>query len=95
MWIVNDKKTWHIGYIIDLDKDDDGMCSVDHLECVQKENNELWHFPKKEDACKVDLGQIIGIKLEYKWDIQNMRNQKMKVKNHRAIYAAVKQKQFT
>ena len=38
--------------------------------------------------------KIIGLKPDYEWDVQNIRTQKMKLKNHRAIDEAVKQAQL-
>ena len=87
-WVVNDKKTWYLGYITDISKDDDTYI-VDHLERVYQERNELWRFPKREDMLKVDLMQIICIKPDYEWDIQNIRTQKMRLKNHKVIDEAV------
>ena len=38
---------------------------------------------------KVDLMQIICIKPDYEWDVQNIRTQKMRLKNHKVIDEAV------
>ena len=64
--------------------------SVDYLEQIQQENNELWHFSRKEDLCK-DLGQIIELKPDYEWDVHKICTQKMKLENHTTIIEAVKQ----
>ena len=37
IWNINNKKTWYLGYITDLGKGDEALCSVDHLERVQQE----------------------------------------------------------
>ena len=87
-WVVSDKKTWYLGYITDISKDDDTYI-VDHLERVYQERNEIWRFPKKEDMLKVDFMQIICIKPDYEWDVQNIRTQKMRLKNHKVIDEAV------
>ena len=46
-------------------------------------------FPKRENVLKVDLMQIICIKPDYEWDFQNIRTQKMILKNHKVIDEAV------
>ena len=81
-------------YIKYLGKVNRGICSIDHLKRVQQKNNELWRFSRKEDLCKVDLAQIIGLKPGYEWDVQNIHTLKMELKNHRAIDEAVKQAQL-
>ena len=43
-WVVNNK-TWYLGYITEICKDDN-TCLVDHLERVYQERNDLWRFPK-------------------------------------------------
>ena len=88
-WVVNDKKTWYLGYIIDISKDQDDTYIVNHLERVHPERNELWCYPKREDILKVDLMQIICINPDYEWDVQNIRTQKMILKNHKVIDEAI------
>ena len=39
-WVVNNKKTWYLGYITEICKDDN-TCLVDHLERVYRERNDL------------------------------------------------------
>ena len=87
-WVVNKKATWYLGYITEICKDDN-MCLVDHLERVYQERNDLWRFPKREDKLEVDFRQIIAIKPEYEWEIQNIRTQKMRLKNSKVIDEAV------
>ena len=65
------------------------MCLVDHIECVYQERNDLWRFPKREDKLEVDFMQIIAIKPEYEWEIQNIRTQKMRLKKSKIIDEAV------
>ena len=88
-WVVNNK-TWYLGYITEICKDDN-TCLVDHLERVYQERNDLWRFPKREDKLKVDFMQIIVIKPEYEWEIQNIRTQKMRLKNSKVIDEAVQE----
>ena len=88
IWIVNVKKTWYLGYITEIKENDE--CIVDHLERVQSTKNELWRFPNKEDECVVDFRQIIGVQPNYEWEVQSLRTQKMRLKNHREIDEAVK-----
>ena len=94
IWIVNDRKTWYLGYITDLGDDDGDTYTVDHLERLGN-GNDLWRFPKKEDMCGVDIRQVIGIKPDYEWDVRNIRTQKMRLKNHKAIDEAVKNANLT
>ena len=85
---MNKKATWYLGYITEICKDDN-MCLVDRLERVYQERNDLWRFPKREDKLEVDFMQIIAIKPEYEWEIQNIRTQKMRLKNSKVIDEAV------
>ena len=44
---------------------------------------------------EVDSLQIIGLKPDYEWEVQIVRNQKMRLKNHKAIDEAVKNARLT
>ena len=61
------------------------MTTLESNECMYQERNDLWHFPKREGKLKVDFMQIIAIKPEYEWEIQNIRTQKMRLKNSKVI----------
>ena len=81
LWVENNANTWYLGYIFDLGNDDSHKVTVDHLHRVHKSGHHLWEYPKKPDLCEVDLLQVLGIEPQYQWQLENLRNHKMELKN--------------
>ena len=58
-----------------------------------KQHLNKWDKKIRQVSCqlKVDFMQIIAIKPEYEWEIQNIRTQKMRLKNSKVIDEAVQE----
>ena len=93
--IEANRKTWFLGYVTDMDRIDDDVIVVDHLERVNHVSNNEWKFPLKEDECEVHVDQVIGIKPDYEWDYSNIRINRLKLKNHAEINEAVVKAKLT
>ena len=85
------KKTWYIGYITDIGKDEEPTIQVEHLHRVSPRSDQKWANPEFEDKCEVQLYQVLNIEPRGEWGL-NLRYDKLTLKKWKDIKAAVDEK---
>ena len=82
IWVYKGDTNWYIGYI--TSRLSETTYSVEHLQRTES-GNLSWQYCDPPEELEVKENQLIKLKPEGEWDLENIRQTKFILKNHHEI----------